>query len=185
MGKVKNMNLQIRTNYGENYAMSILQMYQGNVMSHLILKFFDRSLPTRLRMFAESKQHFLSARQKANEITSSASSQRGSMDSLDSAGTASSGVVNYGADIPPDTISNTSRASSAATLRALQAMVHEMPQYQKEAASYSALVSIVDYCLSACRENLNDICTVEQVRFRKKIQYCSSTRKMTLHDLFT
>eukprot|EP00108_Taenia_solium_P005697 TsM_000885800 transcript=TsM_000885800 gene=TsM_000885800 len=122
----------------------------------------SKSLPTRLRMFAESKRHFLASTKKADEIASGASSLRGSQESINSISTTSSGVVNYGADVPPDSNSNTSKLSSAAHLRALQAMVHEMPQYQKEAASYNALVSIADYCLSACRENINNICTVEQ-----------------------
>ncbi|CDS35928.1 syntaxin binding protein 1 [Echinococcus multilocularis] len=122
----------------------------------------SKSLPTRLRAFAESKRHFLASTKKADEIASGASSLRGSQESINSVGTTSSGVVNYGTDVPPDANSNASRLSSAAHLRALQAMVHEMPQYQKEAASYNALVSITDYCLSACRENINNICTVEQ-----------------------
>ncbi|KAL5112452.1 Syntaxin-binding protein 1 [Taenia crassiceps] len=122
----------------------------------------SKSLPTRLRTFAESKRHFLASTKKADEIASGASSLRGSQESINSIGTTSSGVVNYGADVPPDTNLTSTRLSSAAHLRALQAMVHEMPQYQKEAASYNALVSIADYCLSACRENINNICTVEQ-----------------------
>ncbi|VDM18245.1 unnamed protein product [Hydatigera taeniaeformis] len=122
----------------------------------------SKSLPTRLRAFAESKRHFLASTKKADEIASGTSSLRGSLESITSVGTSSYGVVNYGADVPPDANSNASKLSSAAHLRALQAMVHEMPQYQKEAASYNALVSITDYCLSACRENINTICTVEQ-----------------------
>lgn len=114
-------------------------------------------------MFAESKRHFLASTKKADEIAGGASSLRGSQESINSIGSTSPGVVNYGADVPPDSNPNASRLSSAAHLRALQAMVHEMPQYQKEAASYNALVSIADYCLSACRENINNICTVEQV----------------------
>ncbi|VDL62842.1 unnamed protein product, partial [Hymenolepis diminuta] len=117
----------------------------------------SRNLPARLKAFAESKKHFLASKKRASELSSSGS-QRGSVESIDSA--TSSGVVNYGAELPPDG-SNSSK-SSTAMLRSLQVMVHEMPQYQKEAASYNALVSITDHCLSACRENINTICSVEQ-----------------------
>ncbi|VDO03694.1 unnamed protein product [Rodentolepis nana] len=117
----------------------------------------SRNLPSRLKAFAESKKHFLASKKRASEL-SSLGSQRGSIESIDSA--ASSGVVNYGAEVPPD-VSSSSK-SSTAMLRSLQVMVHEMPQYQKEAASYNALVSITDYCLSACRENINTLCSVEQ-----------------------
>ncbi|KAM7540447.1 hypothetical protein Aperf_G00000044175 [Anoplocephala perfoliata] len=119
----------------------------------------SRILPSRLRAFAESKKQFLASRKRASEIASSSGSLRGSIESIDSACTSSSGVVNYGAELPPD---GSSKAENTAILRSLQVMVHEMPQYQKEAASYNALVSITDYCLSACRENINTICAVEQ-----------------------
>ncbi|VDD83117.1 unnamed protein product [Mesocestoides corti] len=120
----------------------------------------SRTLPTRLRMFAESKQHFLASKKKADDI---ARATGGGVSTCDDSSVCSSpGFVNYGADVPSGSSSISSASGNASSLRALQTMVREMPQYQKEAASYNALVSMTDFCLSACRENVNAICAIEQ-----------------------
>ncbi|BHF61329.1 Syntaxin-binding protein 1 [Sparganum proliferum] len=106
-----------------------------------------RTLPSLVRQFAESKKHFLSSKEAA-----SMSSSPNSTLSQDSAG-----EVNLAAETGSDT-----GRSHDASLRALQTMVREMPQYQREAASYNALVSIADTCLSACRNSVNKMCAVEQ-----------------------
>lgn len=92
----------------------------------------------------------MTSKQKADDSLARASS--GISDS-----TSGMGVVNQGATADDKTTRDTS-------LRALQTMVREMPQYQREAASFNGAVSITDYCLDACRESINSVCAVEQVR---------------------
>lgn len=148
---------QLRYGNGQKYELTDKDKLWKELRNEHIAD-VSRNLPARLKAFAESKKNFLASKKRASELSSS-SSQRGSMESIDSI--ASSGIVNYGADVTADG-SNSSK-STTAMLRSLQVMVHQMPQYQKEAASYNALISITDYCLSACKENINAICGVEQV----------------------
>ncbi|KAM7534821.1 hypothetical protein Aperf_G00000110567 [Anoplocephala perfoliata] len=117
------------------------------------------SLISRLQAFAESKKQFLASRKRAREIASSSGSLRGSIESIDGACTSSSGVVNYGAELPPD---GSSKAREHCHSMVASDHGPRNAQYRKEAASYNALVSVTEYCLSACRENINTICAVEQ-----------------------
>uniref|UniRef100_A0A183AU44 Syntaxin binding protein 1 n=1 Tax=Echinostoma caproni TaxID=27848 RepID=A0A183AU44_9TREM len=106
-------------------------------LRHTHIAHVSSDLPARVREFAASKKQFL-ALQKSKSNQSS-----------------EGGYVNEGATIeagPKDSVG----------LQDLSNLIRQLPQFQAEAANYSALYVVTDACMRIFRQGADKLCILEQ-----------------------
>lgn len=106
-----------------------------------------RTLPKRVRAFAESKKQFMNFEEASSKLLSPQSPESSD------GGFVNEAVVETGS-------SKTSK--DAVGLRDLSNLLKRMPQFQTEAASYSAAYHIAETCMSIFQKGVDKLCDLEQ-----------------------
>ncbi|CAH8525636.1 unnamed protein product [Dicrocoelium dendriticum] len=123
--------------YGENRKANVTDRDPlWRELRHQHIADVTKTLPKRIREFAESKKQFTAIRSSGLR-------------------TSDGGYVN-------DAALADSGKKETLGLRELSDLIKRMPQYQSEAASYTAVYSITEACMNVFRRSVDKLCGMEQ-----------------------
>ncbi|KAG5447687.1 Syntaxin-binding protein 2 [Clonorchis sinensis] len=122
--------------YGNNQKVDLTgQDTLWKELKHMHIADVTRTLPQRVREFADSKKQFASIQNRESP--------------------SEGGFDNKAASLEPG-------EKGTLGLRELSNIIKRMPQYQSEASSYTAAYSITEACMNVFRQGVDKLCGLEQ-----------------------